>query len=175
MHPLTIHRRIYELRGQKVMLDFDLAQLYEVETRVLNQAVRRNIKRFPSDFMFRLEKPEWDKLRSDLLENDSSQFVMSSKNRGAKYRPYAFTEQGVAMLSGVLRSDTAIDVNIAIMRAFVLLRQYALTHAELAQKLHELETHMDQKFNHVYEALNYLLKNDETHQEQAGRKRIGYK
>lgn len=175
MHPLTIQRKIYELRGQKVMLDFDLAQLYEVETRVLNQAVRRNMKRFPPDFMFRLEKEEWDDLRLSLLGTDSSQIVMSSKNRGQKYLPYAFTEQGVAMLSGVLRSDTAIEVNIVIMRTFVVLRQYALSHSDFSEKLHELESRYDKKFRDVYEALNYLLQNDEIQQEQGNRKRIGYK
>lgn len=175
MQPVTIQRKIYELRGQKIMFDFDLAELYEVETRVLNQTVKRNIKRFPPDFMFRLEKSEWDDFRLNLLGNDSSQFVMSLKNRGVKYLPYVLTEQGVAMLSGILRSDKAIDVNIAIMRAFVLLRQYALTHKELTEKLRELENRYDQKFHDVYEALNYLIQTDETQQQQSNRKRIGYK
>lgn len=125
--------------------------------------------------MFRLDEQEWNDLRSTFMENDSSQIVMSSKNRGGKYLPYAFTEQGVAMLSGVLRSEKAIDVNIVIMRTFVLLRQYALTHGELTEKLRELENRYDQKFRDVYEALNYLLKSDETQQQQADRKRIGYK
>lgn len=175
MHPSTIQRKIYELRGQKVMLDFDLALLYEVETRVLNQAVRRNIKRFPPDFMFRLGKEEWDNLRTVQSEENSSQIVTSSKNRGQKYLPYAFTEQGVAMLSGILRSDKAVDVNISIMRAFVLLRQYALTHGELTEKLRELEKRYDQKFHDVYEALNYLLQQNQLLPDTSPRKRIGYK
>jgi hypothetical protein len=113
-----IRNRIYEIRGRQVMLDKDLAELYGVETKVLNQAVRRNIKRFPDDFMFQLIQEEWDFLRS--------QIVTLKKGRGehSKYLPYAFTEQGVAMLSSVLRSDTAIEVNIRIMRTFVAVRQY---------------------------------------------------
>lgn len=113
-----IRNRIYDIRGRQVMLDKDLAELYGVETKVLNQAVRRNIKRFPDDFMFQLIQEEWDFLRS--------QIVTLKKGRGehSKYLPYAFTEQGVAMLSSVLRSDTAIEVNIRIMRTFVAVRQY---------------------------------------------------
>lgn len=116
-----IRNRIYEIRGRQVMLDKDLAELYGVETKVLNQAVRRNIKRFPDDFMFQLIQEEWDFLRS--------QIVTLKKGRGehSKYLPYAFTEQGVAMLSSVLRSDTAIEVNIRIMRTFVAVRQYLAT------------------------------------------------
>ena len=109
-----IQSKIYEIRGQKVMLDFDLASLYQVETRVLNQAVKRNIKRFPSDFMFQLTSDEWAILKS--------QFVISSWG-GTRKLPFAFTEQGLAMLSGVLNSDIAIQVNINIMRAFVAVRQ----------------------------------------------------
>lgn len=110
-----IRNRIYEVRGRQVMLDKDLAELYGVETKVLNQAVKRNAKRFPDDFMFQLKNEEWEILRS--------QFVTSSWG-GIRYLPYAFTEQGVAMLSSVLRSDTAIEVNIRIMRTFVAVRQY---------------------------------------------------
>lgn len=110
-----IRNRIYEIRGRQVMLDKDLAELYGVETKVLNQAVKRNAKRFPDDFMFKLKNEEWEILRS--------QFVTSSWG-GIRYLPYAFTEQGVAMLSSVLRSDTAIEVNIRIMRTFVAVRQY---------------------------------------------------
>ena len=114
---ILIHNLIYEIRGQKVMLDFDLAKLYHVETRVLNQAVKRNIKRFPPDFMFQLTAEE--------VLTMSSQFVMTS-SRPTSTPPFAFTEQGVAMLSGVLKSDIAIEANIAIMRAFVQVRQYLL-------------------------------------------------
>ena len=110
-----IKTRIHEIRGRQVMIDKDLAELYGVEVRTLNQAVKRNAKRFPPDFMFQLDKDEWEILKS--------QFVISSWG-GARTLPYAFTEQGVAMLSSVLRSDTAIEVNIRIMRTFVAVRQY---------------------------------------------------
>src|SRR3954468_13884313 len=122
----TIQNRIFEIRGESVMLDFDLAQLYGVETKALNQAVKRNSKRFPDDFMFRLTVEEWQQMRSQFvtaLQNDApmrSQPVTASQSRrNTSMTPYAFTEQGVAMLSGILQSDTAIKMNIAIMRAFV--------------------------------------------------------
>ncbi len=117
----VIQNKIYEVRGQKIMLDFDLAELYEVATKALNQAVKRNLQRFPIDFMFRLTKEEWETLRS--------QFVTAySGKRNVSATPYAFTEQGLAMLSDILNSEKAINVNIAIMRAFVMIRQYALTY-----------------------------------------------
>ncbi len=147
-----IQSKIYQLRGNRVMLDFDLARLYQVEARVLNQSVKRNIKRFPVDFMFRLTSEEWNEIMN------SSQFVMSSiKNRGATYLPYAFTEQGVAMLSSVLHSDRAIDVNIAIMRAFVLLRQHLADYKDLKEEIGKLEREMKRKFKDIHEALHYLL------------------
>ena len=135
----TIQSKIYEIRGQRVMLDFDLAAMYGVETRVLNQAVRRNIERFPEDFMFQLTKGEWTILKSQIVISNStdnlednvltSQFVILKEGRGQhkKYMPYAFTEQGVAMLSSVLRSPLAIQVNIGIIRAFVEFRHMAAT------------------------------------------------
>lgn len=132
------------------MLDRDLAQLYGVETRVLNQAVRRNIRRFPSDFMFQMNPEEFSKWKS--------QIVMSKKERmGLRRRPLVFTEQGVAMLSSVLGSDSAIDVNIAIMRAFVRLREMMTTHKELAQKIGELEKKYDAQFRAVFNAIRELL------------------
>ena len=131
---ILIHNLIYEIRGQKVMLDFDLARLYRVETKVLNQAVKRNMKRFPPDFMFQLSAEEVLNLRS--------QFVTSSK-RKLSAPPFAFTEQGVAMLSGVLKSDIAIEANIAIMRAFVQVRQYLLAAATVSSELKELRAKVD--------------------------------
>lgn len=113
-----IRNRIYEIRGRQVMLDKDLAELYGVEVKVLNQSVKRNAKRFPSDFMFQLSKDEFDSLRSQIVT------LKNGRGEHSKYLPYAFTEQGVAMLSSVLRSDTAIEVNIRIMRTFVAVRQY---------------------------------------------------
>lgn len=162
-----IQTRIHEIRGLKVMLDFDLAELYGVETKNLNLAVKRNINRFPPDFMFQLSDLEWKILRLQ---------IETSKGRGGtRYLPYAFTEQGLAMLSGILNSEKAIDVNISIMRAFVFMRQYALTHKDLTQKLQELENKYDQQFNDVYEAINFLVQKDNQQADQKTRKRIGYK
>ena len=163
----TIQNRIYEIRGQKVMLDFDLAELYEVQTKNLNLAVKRNKKHFPKDFMFQITKNEWDILRLQ---------IETSKGRGgSRYLPYAFTEQGLAMLSGILNSDKAINVNIAIMRVFAFIRQYALSHKDLTEKLKGLENKYSKQFKDVYEALNYLLKKDEQETEQKERKLIGFK
>lgn len=163
----TLQSKIHDIRDQKVILDFDLAALYEVETRVLNQSVKRNIKRFPVDFMFRLTQEEW--------ENMSSQIVMTYSTKRPKTAfPFAFTEQGVAMLSGILNSDVAIHVNIAIMRTFVMIRKFALEHKEFNEKLLEIETKYDKKFDDVYEALNYLIKKDEKEVIQKERKQIGY-
>ena len=174
-----IETKIYEVRGHKVMLDFDLAALYEVQTKNLNLAVKRNLKRFPKDFMFQLTKHEWDPLRLQIetskvqrLQNETFE---KGKGRYTKYLPYAFTEQGLAMLSGILNSDKAINVNISIMRAFVLIRQFALTNKDLTEKLKELETKYDRQFKDVYEAMNYLLTKDKQEIEQKQRKRIGFK
>lgn len=134
---VIIENKIYEIRGQKVMLDFDLAEMYGIETRVLNQSVRRNIERFPSDFMFQLNNEEANSLKISL----TSQIVISNKG-GNRYSPFAFTEQGVAMLSGVLRSPRAVEVNINIMRAFVHMRQYLLSHAP-KQELEELRKRIE--------------------------------
>ena len=147
-----IQSKIIQIRGHRVMLDFHLAELYEVETRALNQAVKRNKERFPPDFMIQLSQKEWEAILN------SSQFVMSSrKHRGAKYVTYAFTEQGVAMLSSVLRSSKAIEVNIAIMRAFVLLRQHLTDYKDLKEEIGKLEQEMNRKFKDINEVLRYLL------------------
>ena len=161
-----IQSRIIELRGYKVMLDSDLAELYETETKRLKEAVRRNIDRFPSDFMFELSKTETESLRT--------QFASSNRG-GSRYMPFVFTEQGVAMLASVLNNSKAIEVNIQIVRAFVLFRQLALTHSDLTNKLKEFESRYNKQFNDVYEALNYLLTKDKRLNEQNQRKRIGYK
>jgi hypothetical protein len=161
-----IQSKIFELRGCKVMLDSDLAELYETETKRLKEAVRRNIGRFPSDFMFELSFSEFESLRTQ---------IASSNRGGTRYLPFAFTEQGVAMLASVLNSTKAIEVNIQIVRAFVLLRQYALTHSDLTFKLKELESKYNKQFNDVYEALNYLLNKEKLQTIQHQRKRIGYK
>ena len=161
----TIQGKIYTLRDQQVMLDVDLATLYGVKTMRLNETVKRNIKRFPPDFMFQLTKAE--------AEGLISQFAISSWG-GTRKLPYAFTEQGVAMLSGLLNSDIAIEVNIAIMRAFVFMRQYALSHKDLTEKLKELEKKYDQKFHTIHQALDYLLKKDRQLLKQPKRNPIGF-
>lgn len=129
-----IQSKIYEIRGQRVMLDFDLAELYQVETRTLKQAVRRNIERFPSDFMFEITESEYNYLKNSM----TSQIVISNERGGRRYMPFAFTEQGVAMLSSVLHSETAIQVNIAIMRAFVAMRNYITTTTQITAELSEI-------------------------------------
>lgn len=144
-----IEHSILLLRGQKVMLDKDLASLYGVETRVLVQAMKRNIERFPEDFVFQLDDAEFDVLRS--------QIVISKSRGGRRYTPYAFTEQGVAMLSGVLRSPRAVAVNIEIMRTFVRLRQMLSSHADLAKKVEALEKKYDGQFRVVFDALRQLM------------------
>jgi len=147
--PEVIERRILLIRGQKVLLDAHLAGLYGVSTKVLVQAVKRNIKRFPADFMFHLSEQEQAILRS--------QTVTSKKGRGGRrYSPYVFTEQGVAMLSSVLRSERAVQVNIEIMRAFVRLREILSTHKDLARKLEELEQKYDKQFRVVFDAFRQL-------------------
>jgi len=144
-----IERNIYMLRSRKVMLSIDLAELYEIEPRVLIQAVKRNIERFPSDFMFQLSKKEFESLKSEYV----------SPGRGGIRRatPYAFTEQGVAMLSSVLNSKRAIEVNIQIMRAFVRFRRLIASQAELLRKVEEMEKKYDQNFRIVFEAIKQLM------------------
>jgi hypothetical protein len=160
--------RIRHFRGEKVLLDFDLAALYDVETRILNQAVRRNADRFPADFMFQLTSDEAEKLSQVVTPSvaghdvsNSSQIVMSSgKYRGKRYRPYAFTEQGVAMLSSVLNSESAVKLNIAIMRAFVQLRRALEANRELARKFSELERRIDKHDSEIaaiLEAIRQLM------------------
>lgn len=161
-----IKQSIHEIRGQKVILDFELAKMYQVETKRLKESVRRNIRRFPEDFMFELSTEEWVILRT--------QFATSSWG-GQRYNPYAFTEQGVAMLSSVLNSEIAIDINISIMRAFVMVRQFALTYQELNEKLIALEKKHNQKFTDIDQVLNYLIKKDQQQTQQIARKQVGYK
>lgn len=164
----TIQRKIYEIRGQKVMLDFDLAVLYETETKVLKQAVRRNMQRFPSDFLFELTKNEYQVLRSQIVT------LEPGKGRYSKYLPFAFTEQGVAMLASILNSPKAIEVNISIVRAFVFIRQYAMSHKDLTDKLRKLEARYNQKFKDISAAINFLLQKDQLETNQKKRRRIGF-
>lgn len=160
-----IQKRIVEIRGQSVLLDFDLAELYGTSTKVLKQSVRRNIERFPPDFMFELTKEEYNSLRSQTVT------LESGRGKYSKYLPFAFTEQGVAMLSSVLSSKKAVEINISIMRVFVFIRQYALSHKDLTEKLNELENKYDGQFLEVFDALHFLI---EEKQNRADRKQIGF-
>lgn len=156
-----IENSIYFIRSQKVILDRDLAVLYGVETKVLKQAVKRNLDRFPADFMFELSKEEF--------ENWRSQFVTSKSDKiGLRHPPMAFTEEGVAMLSSVLRSKRAIQVNIEIMRAFVRLREILSTHKDLKRKLLTLEKKYDEQFQVVFEAIDDLMKEEEKPKQKIG-------
>ena len=193
-----IQQKIFEIRGQKVMLvpmaiGIDLAALYEVETRVFNQSVKRNIESFPEDFIFRLTKKEWNYLRSQIVildehvvdnqSTNSSQIVMSSrKNRGKSYRPYAFTEHGVTMLASILKSPIARKMNIAIVRAFIALRKFVIQYKDILEQLDGLKEKIgghDAQLNQIYEALENMLdkKTEEENKLEAlkNRKRIGFK
>ncbi len=166
-----IENKIYLIRGKKIMLDRDLANLYRVETKALNRAVRRNIKRFPEDFMFQLTLEETESMRYQfdtaheepaLNKDESLRYQIGTLKRGQhiKYFPYAFTEQGVAMLSSVLRSDTAIEVNIQIMRTFTKLREMLAGNKELREKIEEMEKKYDQQFQAVFIAIKQLISPD---------------
>ena len=163
LKPEDLSQLIFFIRDEKVMLDVDLARLYGVSTKALNQAFRRNKQRFPSDFAFQLSKEEFDHLRSQIVTtfpapaNLRSQIVTSSLHGGRRYRPYAFTEQGVAMLSSVLRSARAVQVNIAIMRTFVQLRRLMDTNRDLARKIDALEKKYDEQFSVVFAAIKELI------------------
>jgi hypothetical protein len=166
-----IERAIYLIRGQKVMLDADLAWLYGVSVGRLNEAVRRNINRFPADFMFQLTKDEFEEMKNRMGRvNLKSQIAISSSGWGGRrHPPYAFTEQGVAMLSTVLRSDRAIHVNIEIMRAFVRLRRMLASNTDLERKLKELERKYDAQFKVVFDAIRQLMAPP-----QPAKKKIGF-
>jgi len=169
---VQVERRIYLIRREKVMLDYDLAELYGVPTRTLNQAVKRNRDRFPEDFMFQLSTPEARALRSQIVILDAphrlSQLATGKRGQHSKYLPNAFTEQGVAMLSSVLRSKRAVQVNIAIMRTFVWLREMLLSNANLACKLEELEKKYDAQFRVVFDAIRELMTPPESPKRQIG-------
>jgi hypothetical protein len=163
-----IQNKIHEIRGQRVMLDFDLAEMYEVETRVLKQAIRRNLERFPFDFMFQLTKNEW----VEVITNCDN---LPENLKYIPNTPFAFTEQGVSMLSSVLRSKIAVQININIIRAFVLMRQHLSDYKELKEKIEKIETEMNVKFQDIYQAINYLMQKDHQGIEQKERKRIAFK
>jgi len=180
----SIQNRIYEIRGERVMLDRDLAALYETETKALNLAVKRNIKRFPGDFMFRLTQNEFDSLRFQIETSKKSSNPLrlqneTSKGRGGtRYLPYAFTEQGVAMLSGILNSDRAINMNIAIMRAFVEVRRVLLQQSDMKEQLKQIKDRIgghDVQLNQIYDALENLIDEKAAQRKWEERERIGFK
>jgi hypothetical protein len=182
----SIQNRIFELRGERVMLDRDLAKLYETETKALNLAVKRNIGRFPSDFMFQLTKEEFDGIRFQIetlergenplrLQNET---LKGGRGKHSKYLPYAFTEQGVAMLSGVLNSGKAIVMNIAIMRAFLEVRRIIFRQNDLKEQLKEIKERLgehDPELNQIYDALENLLDEKANQRKWDERNRIGFK
>jgi phage regulator Rha-like protein len=192
----SIQNRIYEIRGERVMLDRDLATLYEVETKALNLAVKRNFNRFPADFMFQLTKEEFEGLRFQIetsknsdalrLQNETlknidylrSQIATSKGRGGTRYLPYAFTEQGVAMLSGILNSDKAINMNIAIMRAFIEVRKVLLKQSDLKEQLKEIKERLgehDTQLNQIYDAMENLLDEKAAQRKWEDKERIGFK
>ncbi|CAN5473082.1 ORF6N domain-containing protein [soil metagenome] len=165
-----IQQKIFEIRGQKVMIDFDLAELYEVETRVLNQAIKRNIDSFPADFMFRLTTDEWQLM--------SSQIVMTSSKRPKTALPYAFTEHGVTMLASVLKSPKARKMNIAIVRAFIALRKFMIQYDDLVNQIKDLKEKIgfhDVQLNEIYNAIETLLDHKVQQETWESRNRIGFK
>jgi phage regulator Rha-like protein len=165
-----IDRAIYLIRGQKVMFDRDLAELYEVSTKVLNQAVKRHKDRFPEDFMFQMTMQEANAWWSEVMQvRLRSQNVTLKRGQHIKYRPYAFTEHGILMLSSILNSERAIQVNIQIMRAFVRLRQMLATNANLERRLNELEKKYDAQFKVVFDAIRQLMAPP-----PSSRKKIGF-
>jgi hypothetical protein len=157
-----IQKKVFEIRGYKVMLDFDLALLYNVDTKAFKQSVRRNSNRFPEDFMFELTEMEFNSLRSQ---------IVTSKRGGTRYMPFAFTEQGIAMLSSVLNSEKAIEINISIIRAFVTFRQFSLSYNELKERILAIEN----QFPDIYKALNYLVDKENSPEKKTERSKIGYK
>jgi phage regulator Rha-like protein len=209
MNVKIIHNKIYEIRGHKVMLDYEIAEMFEVETRTLNQAVKRNIERFPEDFMFQLTENEWGMMRSQIATSsgssalrsqnmtlnedilisqfvtskaNSSQIVMSSnKNRGKSYRPYAFTEHGVTMLASVLRSEKAVKVSIAVVRAFISLKQYIADRKNISKQINSIKDELSERIDEqdlqiieIYQVLDKLIQ-DKEEQKPVERNPIGFK
>lgn len=172
MEPIHIQHKIYTLRDQKVILDFDIALLYNVETRRLKEAVRRNLGRFPPDFMFEINPEEYASLRSQFATLEKK-----GKGKHSKYAPFAFTEQGIAMLSGLLTSPRAIEMNIAIMRAFIAVRKLMLQYSELADEVEMIKksvTNHNEQLNLIYEAIENILDEQAEYKALQNRNRIGF-
>ncbi|MFW2478044.1 MAG: ORF6N domain-containing protein [Sediminibacterium sp.] len=172
MEPIQIQHKIYTLREQKVMLDFDIALLYNVETKRLKEAVRRNLSRFPPDFMFEINPEEYASLRSQFATLEKK-----GKGKHSKYSPFAFTEQGIAMLSGLLTSPRAIEMNIAIMRAFIVVRKLMLQYSELTNEVEMIKRSVanhDEQLNLIYEAIENILDEQAEYKALQNRNRIGF-
>jgi ORF6N domain len=176
--PENLTSLVFAIRGEKVLLDADLADLYGVATKVLNQAVKRNLDRFPVDFMFQLTPEEWERMRSQIVTSYPGGSPMKSQTVTASRRkltavPYAFTEQGVAMLSSVLRSQRAVEVNIAIMRTFVQLRRLMDSNRDLGRRIEAMEKRYDEQFSAVFDAIKQLIADDQAKKSKPSR-RIGF-
>ncbi len=186
MNNEVILNKIYEVTGQRVMLDFDITKLYEVETKVLNQSVKRNNLKFPLDFMFRLSVDEWQLMRSQIVTASAHENFVLQNKRNTTITPFAFTEHGVTMVASILKSKKAIEMNIAIIRAFISIRHYLYTQNNLAEKINEIRVELktridehDTQLSSIYDALENLLdkKQDEelTKEKWNKRQRIGFK
>lgn len=169
MDETAIHQLIHEIEGYKVMLDFDLAKLYGVTTKALNQAMKRNLERFPPDFCFQLTEEQWHSLRSQIV------ILENGRGKYPKYLPYAFTEHGVTMLASILRSERAVKMNIAIVRAFIALRKISMHYNELAEKIKELEIRYNKQFSDIYDVLLAMQEDKKQVDDFANRERIGFK
>ena len=165
-----ITSRIYLVNNQKVMLDSDLAILYGVQTKALNQAVKRNIERFPKDFMFQLNSDQWTQLSLEREALRSQSVTINKRGEHRKYLPYVFTEHGAVMLASILKSEQAINASILVVRAFVRIREHLLNHKELSQKIEALEANYDHKFSQVFDVLKQLI-----NQKNEPRKSVGFK
>ena len=185
MEKEIIHNKIYEIRGHKVMLDYEIAEMYEVETKRINEQVKRNIERFPEDFMFQLTENEWEIMRSQIVttsESNWSQIATSSKkHRGKSYLPFAFTEHGVTMLASVLRSEKAVKVSIAVVRAFISLKQYISDRKNISKQINSIKDELSERIDEqdvqiieIYQVLDKLIQEKEE-QKPVEREPIGFK
>ena len=185
MNTEIIHNKIYEIRGHKVMLDYEIAEMYEVETKRINEQVKRNIERFPEDFMFQLTENEWVMMRSQIVTTSDSNWsqiaTSSKKHRGKSYLPFAFTEHGVTMLASVLRSEKAVKVSIAVVRAFISLKQYIADRKNISKQINSIKDELSERIDEqdvqiieIYQVLDKLIQ-DKEEQKPVKREPIGFK
>lgn len=185
MNTEIIHNKIYEIRGHKVMLDYEIAEMYEVETKRINEQVKRNIERFPEDFMFQLTENEWEMMRSQIMTTSDSNWsqiaTSSKKHRGKSYLPFAFTEHGVTMLASVLRSEKAVKVSIAVVRAFITLKQYIADRKNISKQINSIKDELSERIDEqdvqiieIYQVLDKLIQ-DKEEQKPVKREPIGFK